>query len=76
MLNKDALALLTEIEKGIQAKKFKPTIVERDFILKMGSQCRTPQRITDKQGKWLEGIYRISQGHQAKRWSRIERIRA
>jgi hypothetical protein len=62
MLNKDALALLSEIEKEIQAKKFKPTIVERDFILKMGSQCRTPQRITDKQVKWLKNIQQMANG--------------
>ena len=74
MLNKDALILLDAIEKAIQAGTFKPTLDEKGFILKMGSVARTPQRITDKEGKWLEAIYRMSQGHNKKRYSRIEEL--
>ena len=75
MLNKDALALLSEIEKAMTSGKFKATLQEKAFILSAGSICRTPQRLSVRQGEWLQAIYRMSQGAYAKRWSRIERAR-
>ena len=75
MLNKDALALLSEIEKAMASGKYKPIGTERDFLLKIGSVARTPQKITLRQGEYLQGLYRASQGHYQKRWSRIERAR-
>jgi len=75
MTNTDVLALLTEIEAAIRTGKFKPTVVEKNFILQAGSICRTPQRLSVKQGEWIQAIYCISQGAYQKRWSRIERVR-
>lgn len=70
MINEDVLVLLTEIDKAVQSGYFKPTFQEKGFILKIGSIARTPQRISEKQGKWLEEIYRASQGHYKKNYRR------
>ena len=70
----EALALLTAIELAISTGKYRPTLGEGQFILSLDSQCRTPQKISEAQSKWLSAIYRISQGAYKKRWTRIEKI--
>lgn len=71
MTNQEALILIDSITKS----NYKPTIGEKNFIISLGSQCRTPQRITKKQWEWVQAIYRQSQGAYSKRFSRIERVR-
>ena len=67
MTNQNALILIAKIEKS----NYKPSDFERSFLLHLGSLCRTPQKVSVKQGKALEDIYRRSQGHNTKLYSRL-----
>ena len=71
MKNTDALTLIAEIEKS-------PSNLnswELDFVSKIKFLLITPQRISEKQGKVLNELYRKSQGHYTKSYSRIIRRR-
>ena len=73
MTNSEVLIILSEIEKAMYSREFKATLQEKAFILSAGSICRTPQRLSVRQGEWLQAIYRISQGHYAKKWSKYDK---
>ena len=71
MTNQSALILISEIEKS-------PSNLnswELDFVSKIKFLLITPQRISEKQGKVLSELYRKSQGHYTKSYSRIIRRR-
>jgi len=62
MTNREILTILDSLDKVIASGKFKATMQEKAFILSAGSICRTPQRLSDKQVKWLQSIYHMSKG--------------
>jgi hypothetical protein len=71
MTNQDARALLSEINRS----KIKPGDFKFKFLRSIALILDTPQRLTDKQAKVLQEIYRESQGAYDKRYSRVERVR-
>ena len=71
MTNQEARVLLSEINRS----KIRPGDFKFKFLRSITLILDTPQRLTDRQAKVLQEIYRESQGHMAKSWSRIERVR-
>ena len=61
--NEDVLTLLEEIEKsGYEKSDF-----ERRFLLNIGTQCRTPQKLSPNQIKYLKQIHKRAMGQYVKR---------
>ena len=69
MTSQEARVLLSEIDRS----KIKAGDFAFGFLRSIAMILDTPQKLTEKQAKVLSEIYRASQGHYQKRWSRIER---